>query len=210
MTVEDSNKLLAPEFYPYWVVFSQRHKLTWLNAHLTKIWPYVNKLHVVFAGKYKPIILWIIHDHISTLARQPEITENGGSDDKPIESPSIQARGVFHGHKDTVEDVQFSPSRTQEQVLLQLLSNYYSLHILINFETFSTDNIHPFVVDKAHNANLQCVDWNPIDENLILTGLKSCIGLIVPPFWAQVPWSDERPIKNKELNANIGAWFTLA
>ncbi|KAL7239658.1 hypothetical protein ACSBR2_005533 [Camellia fascicularis] len=43
MTVEDSRKLLAPEYYPSWVVFSQRQKLTWLNLHLTKIWPYVDE-----------------------------------------------------------------------------------------------------------------------------------------------------------------------
>ncbi|CAA7026523.1 unnamed protein product [Microthlaspi erraticum] len=35
MTVEDSRKLLPAEFYPSW--------LTWLNHHLTKIWPYVNE-----------------------------------------------------------------------------------------------------------------------------------------------------------------------
>jgi c-di-AMP phosphodiesterase-like protein len=43
MTVEDSRKLLPPEFYPSWVVFSERQKLTWLNHHLTKIWPYVDE-----------------------------------------------------------------------------------------------------------------------------------------------------------------------
>ncbi|KAE8735332.1 Synaptotagmin-4 [Hibiscus syriacus] len=43
MTVEDSKKILPAEFYPSWVVFSQRQKLTWLNQHLTKIWPYVNE-----------------------------------------------------------------------------------------------------------------------------------------------------------------------
>ncbi|KAL8497823.1 hypothetical protein ACS0TY_021241 [Phlomoides rotata] len=43
MTVEDSRKLLSPEYYPSWVVFSQRQKLTWLNVHLQKIWPYVNE-----------------------------------------------------------------------------------------------------------------------------------------------------------------------
>ncbi|KAL4319166.1 hypothetical protein GQ457_18G003720 [Hibiscus cannabinus] len=43
MTVEDSRKILPGEFYPSWVVFSQRQKLTWLNQHLTKIWPYVNE-----------------------------------------------------------------------------------------------------------------------------------------------------------------------
>ncbi|KAJ6829985.1 synaptotagmin-5-like [Iris pallida] len=43
MTVEDSRKLLPAEFYPSWVVFSQRQKLNWLNMHLNKIWPYVNE-----------------------------------------------------------------------------------------------------------------------------------------------------------------------
>lgn len=43
MTVEDSKKILPAEFYPSWVVFSQRQKLTWLNHHLEKIWPYVNE-----------------------------------------------------------------------------------------------------------------------------------------------------------------------
>ncbi|XP_043718624.1 synaptotagmin-5-like isoform X2 [Telopea speciosissima] len=43
MTVQDSRKILPGEFYPSWVVFSQRQKLTWLNLQLTKIWPYVNE-----------------------------------------------------------------------------------------------------------------------------------------------------------------------
>lgn len=43
MTVEDSKTILPAEFYPSWVVFSQRQKLTWLNHHLEKIWPYVNE-----------------------------------------------------------------------------------------------------------------------------------------------------------------------
>ncbi|KAI3894482.1 hypothetical protein MKX03_013813 [Papaver bracteatum] len=43
MTVEDSKKLLPLDFYPSWVVFSQKQKLTWLNLELTKIWPYVDQ-----------------------------------------------------------------------------------------------------------------------------------------------------------------------
>ncbi|KFK42888.1 hypothetical protein AALP_AA1G051900 [Arabis alpina] len=59
MTVEDSRKLLPADFYPSWVVFSERQNvcmicitlltpillnlLTWLNHHLTKIWPYVDE-----------------------------------------------------------------------------------------------------------------------------------------------------------------------
>ncbi|GFY99689.1 calcium-dependent lipid-binding (CaLB domain) family protein [Actinidia rufa] len=57
MTVEDSRKILAPEYYPSW--------LTWLNLQLTKIWPYVNeaaseliKTNVEpVLEQYRPIIL---------------------------------------------------------------------------------------------------------------------------------------------------------
>lgn len=45
MTVEDSKKILPAEFYPSWVVFSRRQKLTWLNHHLEKLWPYVNEVN---------------------------------------------------------------------------------------------------------------------------------------------------------------------
>ncbi|XAR66853.1 hypothetical protein NMG60_11013212 [Bertholletia excelsa] len=65
MTVEDSRKLLTPDQYPSWVVFSQRQKLTWLNLHLTKIWPYVNEAasELIKSNvepvleQYRPIIL---------------------------------------------------------------------------------------------------------------------------------------------------------
>lgn len=65
MTVEDSRKLLPPPYYPSWVTFSQRQKLTWLNAHLVKIWPYVDEAasELIRASvepvleQYRPIIL---------------------------------------------------------------------------------------------------------------------------------------------------------
>ncbi|KAL6974091.1 Synaptotagmin-5 [Sarracenia purpurea var. burkii] len=65
MTLEDSKKILSPEYYPSWVVFSQRQKLTWLNLQLTKIWPYVNeaaseliKTNVEpVIEQYRPVIL---------------------------------------------------------------------------------------------------------------------------------------------------------
>ncbi|KAI3970241.1 hypothetical protein MKX01_023888 [Papaver californicum] len=43
MTVEDSKKLLPLDYYPSWVVFSEKQKLTWLNIELAKIWPYVDQ-----------------------------------------------------------------------------------------------------------------------------------------------------------------------
>ncbi|MCL7036480.1 hypothetical protein MKW94_028707 [Papaver nudicaule] len=43
MTVEDSKKLLPLDYYPSWVVFSEKQKLKWLNLELDKIWPYVDQ-----------------------------------------------------------------------------------------------------------------------------------------------------------------------
>ncbi|KAG7024447.1 Synaptotagmin-4 [Cucurbita argyrosperma subsp. argyrosperma] len=43
MTAQDSRKILPKEFYPSWVVFTQRQKLNWLNHQLDKIWPYVDE-----------------------------------------------------------------------------------------------------------------------------------------------------------------------
>lgn len=65
MTVEDSRKILSPEHYPSWVVFSQRQKLTWLNLQLEKIWPYVDEAasELIKANvepileQYRPMIL---------------------------------------------------------------------------------------------------------------------------------------------------------
>ncbi|KAJ9551035.1 hypothetical protein OSB04_015080 [Centaurea solstitialis] len=43
MTVEDSKKLLYPRILPFLGCFLTETELNWLNAHLTKIWPYVDK-----------------------------------------------------------------------------------------------------------------------------------------------------------------------
>ncbi|XP_060171997.1 synaptotagmin-5-like [Lycium barbarum] len=65
MTVEDSRKILMPEHYPSWVVFSNQQKLKWLNSLLEKIWPYVDEAasELVKSSvepileQYKPMIL---------------------------------------------------------------------------------------------------------------------------------------------------------
>lgn len=92
----------------------------------------VNSFQIIFlieviftTGKDKSVVLWSIQDYVSTLAAEPastkspgsagvntkSSTKSGGSNDKPTESPSIGPRGIFLGHEDTVEDVQFCPSR---------------------------------------------------------------------------------------------------
>ncbi|XP_027356405.1 synaptotagmin-4-like [Abrus precatorius] len=68
MTVEDSRKLLPQKFYPSWVVFTRRQKLSsynCLNSLLNKIWPFVNEAASglikssvePILEQYRPIIL---------------------------------------------------------------------------------------------------------------------------------------------------------
>ena len=89
------------------------------------------------AGKDKLVVLWSICDHISTSATDTSSTKSpgtpsggsilkqtsktGGSSEKAADGPSIGPRGVYQGHEDTVEDVQFCPSRYQELITVQAL-----------------------------------------------------------------------------------------
>ncbi|KAF5935214.1 hypothetical protein HYC85_026343 [Camellia sinensis] len=114
---------------------------------------------VLSGGKDKYVLLWSIQDHVSTLtsdaATRP--TASSGAIIKATDNPSIGPRGIFQGHEDTIEDVQFCPSSVGDDSCL----------ILWDARIGSSPVVK---VEKAHNADLHCVDWNPHDENLILTG----------------------------------------
>ncbi|XP_059633102.1 WD-40 repeat-containing protein MSI4-like [Cornus florida] len=119
---------------------------------------------VLSGGKDKSVVLWSIHDHISTLnADVPKSTGSTGSIIKATDNPSIGPRGIFHGHEDTVEDVQFCPSSPQE------FCSVGDDSCLILWD--ARVGVSPVVkVAKAHDADVHCVDWNPHDGNFILTG----------------------------------------
>lgn len=66
-------------------------------------------------GKDKSVVLWSIHDHISSLAADQGAHKSPGSkgnlsNGKAGDGTTVESRGIFHGHEDTVEDVQFNPS----------------------------------------------------------------------------------------------------
>ncbi|KAL2493235.1 WD-40 repeat-containing protein MSI4 [Abeliophyllum distichum] len=109
---------------------------------------------VLSGGKDKSVVLWSIHDHISSLADRGAVRSS--------DIPTVQARGIFQGHRDTVEDVQFCPSSTQEFCSV----GDDSCLILWDARTGSAPVVK---VEKAHDADLHCVDWNANDVNLILT-----------------------------------------
>ncbi|KAL6563294.1 WD-40 repeat-containing protein msi4 [Orobanche hederae] len=121
---------------------------------------------VLSGGKDKSVVLWSIHDHISSLAAEGAQKSSGSkgvaANGKPG-STTVQARGIFQGHEDTVEDVQFNPSSAMEFCSV----GDDSCLILWDARTGSSPVVK---VEKAHNGDLHCVDWNPNDVNLILTG----------------------------------------
>ncbi|XP_010541065.1 PREDICTED: WD-40 repeat-containing protein MSI4 [Tarenaya hassleriana] len=122
---------------------------------------------VLSGGKDKSVVLWSIQDHITTVATDSKsagsiIKQSGEGNDKS-ESPSVGPRGIYQGHEDTVEDVTFCPSSAQEFCSV----GDDSCLILWDARTGTSPVIK---VEKAHDADLHCVDWNPHDNNLILTG----------------------------------------
>ncbi|XP_048335563.1 WD-40 repeat-containing protein MSI4 [Ziziphus jujuba] len=133
--------------------------------------------YVLSGGKDKSVVLWSIQDHISAAAADPGATKSPGSggsiikqnskpgegNDKTADSPSVAPRGIYHGHEDTVEDVTFCPSSAQEFCSV----GDDSCLILWDARVGTSPVVK---VEKAHNADLHCVDWNPHDDNLILTG----------------------------------------
>ncbi|KAL6585826.1 WD-40 repeat-containing protein msi4 [Orobanche minor] len=131
--------------------------------------------YVLSGGKDKSVVLWSIQDHVSTLATDATQTaESARSIVKAADNSTVGPRGVFQGHNDTVEDVQFCPSSSQhfcsvgdDSCLIlwdaRIGSNPVSKSLCSYLNNYAG-------VEKAHNADLHCVDWNSHDENYILTG----------------------------------------
>ncbi|XP_019442855.1 PREDICTED: WD-40 repeat-containing protein MSI4-like [Lupinus angustifolius] len=127
--------------------------------------------YVLSGGKDKSVVLWSIEDHITSAATGSKsggsiIKQNaksGEGNDKTANGPSVGPRGIYHGHEDTVEDVTFCPSSAQEFCSV----GDDSCLILWDARIGTTPAVK---VEKAHNADLHCVDWSPHDVNLILTG----------------------------------------
>lgn len=121
--------------------------------------------YVLSGGKDKYVVLWSIHDHISTLVGDSTNPSGSttGSIVKTANNATLGPRGIFQGHTDTVEDVQFCPTSTQE-----FCSVGDDSCLILWDARVGTDPV--MKVEKAHNNDVHCVDWSPHDENYILTG----------------------------------------
>ncbi|KAB1202027.1 WD-40 repeat-containing protein MSI4 [Morella rubra] len=129
--------------------------------------------YVLSGGKDKSVVLWSIQDHISTTATS---TGSGGSivkqNSKPGEGNDKAADGLLLDHGVSILldhggmrilKMSFCPSSVQEFCSV----GDDSCLILWDARLGSSPVVK---VEKAHNADLHCVDWNPHDDNLILTG----------------------------------------
>ncbi|KAJ7286718.1 hypothetical protein O6H91_Y320000 [Diphasiastrum complanatum] len=64
LTLNELKKMFSKETFPRWIVFSENHKVAWLNYHLGKVWPYLDEAtsavikHVVedMLEPYRPAI----------------------------------------------------------------------------------------------------------------------------------------------------------
>ncbi|KAL4359169.1 hypothetical protein HN51_018883 [Arachis hypogaea] len=119
---------------------------------------------VLSGGKDKYVVLWSIQDHIASLAAESgSNVKHSKSSQKATESPSVGPRGIFHGHTNTVEDVQFCPSSALE------FCSVGDDSCLIFWDA-RVGSVPAAKVNKAHDGDIHCVDWNPHDINFILTG----------------------------------------
>ncbi|RYR77143.1 hypothetical protein Ahy_A01g001610 [Arachis hypogaea] len=126
--------------------------------------------YVLSGGKDKSVVFWSIEDHITSAADSKsggsinkQNTKSGEGNDKSADGPSVGPRGIYCGHDETVEDVAFCPFNAQEFCSV----GDDSCLILWDARAGSGPAVK---VEKAHDADLHCVDWNFHDVNLILTG----------------------------------------
>nr|GEW03956.1 hypothetical protein [Tanacetum cinerariifolium] len=116
---------------------------------------------------------------------QPYVLSGGDSTNRAVsivktaDSASLSPSGIFQGHMDTVEDVQFHPKSTQE------FCSVGDDSCLILWDERG-GKVPITMVEKAHNLDVQCVDLNHLDDNYILNGyifISSLSRLRIVKLW---------------------------
>eukprot|EP00850_Spirogloea_muscicola_P010384 SM000061S19211 [mRNA] locus=s61:147949:150289:- [translate_table: standard] len=147
---------------------------------------------VLSGGKDCCVALWALDDHATTLQRRPDDREGAvpaasSSPAAAVKGPRVAARGLFRGHTDTVEDVQFHPSdhtgsalseESADQNLVvtshgsaqQQFCSVGDDRCLLFWDAREGNDAPAVKVEKAHDEDVHCVDWSAANEHHVLTG----------------------------------------
>ncbi|GKA62054.1 diacylglycerol kinase 7 [Tanacetum coccineum] len=96
--------------------------------------------------------------------------------------------------------------------------NYFSIGMdaQVAYGFYHLRNNKPYLAQGPISNKNGFVEARADDGVLEVFGFKHgwhasfvMVELISAKHIAQVPWTNERPLENRELNAIIGAWFTL-
>ncbi|KAL0341892.1 UNVERIFIED_CONTAM: Transmembrane 9 superfamily member 7 [Sesamum calycinum] len=149
---------------------------------------------VLSGGKDKSVVLWSIHDHVSSLAANRRAQQFPGSKDDAVTGrtgygSTVQARGIFQGHEDDVEDVQFNPSRLKRLTVLTfiVLIGILSISIILTGSADNTVGMYdrrkltsggvqsPIHIFEGHAAAVLCVQWSPMKASVFGTSAEDGI-----------------------------------
>jgi len=94
---------------------------------------YRTRLECLSAGRDQCVVLWSIEDHITSMQTPRSGTPSGGGSKQSgtagciADATHLYPRGIFKGHTNTVEDVQFRPSRWIKFLTFHTHVNVYIL-----------------------------------------------------------------------------------
>mmetsp|Transcript_12527 Transcript_12527/g.35394 ORF Transcript_12527/g.35394 Transcript_12527/m.35394 type:complete len:451 (-) Transcript_12527:1274-2626(-) len=124
---------------------------------------------VASGGKDALVCVWNLRDHMASLgapaeAGKPGVRASWNSGGPGTEQKSeLGCQVQLKGHTSRVEDLVFKPGSDTE------LASVADDHKLILWDTRKAAS--PAVeLEEAHSSDVQCVDWSPLDSNLVVTG----------------------------------------
>ncbi|KAF7814144.1 WD-40 repeat-containing protein MSI4-like [Senna tora] len=111
--------------------------------------------YVISGGRDTSIVLWNLNDEAKLAKHRPRQKFAGNK-------YAVSPRGIFVGHTNTVEDIQFCPHSSNE------FCSVGDDHKLLFWDI--RVGVRPVIKVQAHKTHVHSVSWNSFDINLLLTG----------------------------------------
>lgn len=130
---------------------------------------------VASGGRDTKVLIWDLEDYQSKLSTHYIL---GGKRELNFLSNSEQNirlsyREILEGHKQSVEDLTFSPK--DRDILVSVGCDKR----IIGWDLRIEGNKQAFEMQDVHLDDINCVDWNTLDENYIATGSNDSSSVII-------------------------------